>query len=347
MMKTYKNILIVRTDRIGDVVLTTPAIAALRKAYPKARISILVTPQTREIVEGNPDIDEVIIDDRKNRNRGLLGFLNLAGELRKRKFDLAVIFYTKKRTNLICFLAGIRERAGYRNNKFGFLLTHQIKDTRPEGAKHEAEYCFDVLRHLGLEIADSELKVFMPLQRQAEEWAQALLRERKIKDSDILIAVHPGASCISKRWPAQSFAQVINGFGAPPFKIILVGAPDNQKIARQVLSVVKIPVIDLTGQTSVAQLASLFKRCRLLISNDSGPVHLAVAVGTPVVSIFGRNQKGLSPARWKPLGKKDVVLHKEVGCEICLAHDCTLDFKCLKAVRVDEVVAAARSLLNP
>ena len=116
----YRNILIVRTDRIGDVVLTTPAIEALRKAFPQARISILVTPVTRELVEGNPYLDEVLIDDRKGRHGGVFGFFNLVKTLRKRQFDLAIILHTKKRTNSLCFLAGIPHRVGYKNNKFGF-----------------------------------------------------------------------------------------------------------------------------------------------------------------------------------------------------------------------------------
>ncbi|HOW34929.1 MAG TPA: glycosyltransferase family 9 protein [Candidatus Omnitrophota bacterium] len=345
-MKTYENILIVRTDRIGDVILTTPAILALREANLGAKISILVTPQTLDIVDGNPCLDEIFIDDRKGIHRGFWGFLKLVCMLRKKKFDLAVVLHTKKRTNLLCFLSGIPSRIGYKNNKFGFLLTKGIPDQRPEGLKHEAEYCLDVLRHIGINVQLDTLKLDMPLKEEANAWVENIFSDNFISSSEKVIAVHPGASCISKRWPAQRFAEVINSLGAPPFKVILVGAPDNQQIAQQVLSGIKIPIIDLTGQTSVAQLASLFKRCRLLISNDSGPVHLAVAVGTPVISIFGRNQKGLSPTRWRPLGKKDIALHKEVGCEICLAHDCRLDFKCLQAVSVSEVVAAAKSLLS-
>ena len=112
MINSYKNILIVRTDRIGDVVLTTPAIMALRRHYPNAKISILVTPQTRELVDGNSCIDEVIIDDRKGEHKGY-GFFKLIGLLRQKRFDVAVNYHTKKRTNLACFLAGIPIRIGY------------------------------------------------------------------------------------------------------------------------------------------------------------------------------------------------------------------------------------------
>ena len=143
-----RRILVVRTDRIGDVVLTTPAIRALRQAYPEAHIAILVAKSTQALVDGNPDLNDVLVDDRRGRHQGL-GFWRLVSEVRRKRFDLAVIFHTKRRTNLLCFFAGIPERIGYKNDKFGFLLTEQIPDDRPAGTKHESEYCLDMLRPLG------------------------------------------------------------------------------------------------------------------------------------------------------------------------------------------------------
>ena len=344
-MTSYKNILVVRSDRVGDVVLTTPALAALREAFPQATISVLATSQTREIVEGNPHINEVIVDDRKGAQKGFGGFFHLVGLLRKKNFDLAVIFHTKKRTNLLCFLAGIPTRLGYRNNKFGFLLTKGVKDIRMEGNKHEAEYCLELLKHIGVE--SNNLKLHVSLKRKSEDWARQFIKDNNISDSNILIAVHPGASCISKRWPARRFAEVIDAIQFPVVKIILVGTADNEKIAKEIRAAVQAPIIDLTGLTSIGQLASLLKRCRLLISNDSGPVHIAAAMGTPVISIFGRNQAGLSPRRWGPLGQNDVILHKEVGCEICLAHNCMIDFECLKAIKTQDVLDATKAILKP
>lgn len=345
-MKNYQNILVVRTDRIGDVVLTTPLLAALRQAYPKARLSILISPQTRDIVEGNPYLDEIIVDDRKGPHKGL-GFFYLAGKLKRRRFDLAIILHTKRRTNLLCFFTGIPHRIGYKNNKFGFLLTHRLEDTRPKGTKHEAEYCLDVLRHLGAMVppADSS-QLLMPARKDCEEWAERFLKENSIGITDILIAIHPGASCISKRWPASKFVQLIEMIqDRPGVKIVLVGGVETKKISEEIHSQLKQPVMDVTGKISLGELAGLLKRCRLLISNDSGPVHVAVAVGAPVISIFGRNQAGLSPNRWRPLGPGDIVLHKEVGCEICLAHNCVIGFECLEAISPKEVFEACQTIL--
>ena len=302
MKQEFKNILIVRTDRIGDVVLTTPAIQALREAYPAAKISILVNPVTKDLVTGNSYLDEVFIDDREREHKGK-GFLKLVSTLRKKKFDLAIIFHTKRRANLLCFLAGIPRRVGYKNNKLGFLLTHPIEDKRHLGEKHEAQYCLDVLRHLGVETNHFEISI--PIQRKAEQWLKEFEQNNQIKASDQMIAVHAGASDPSKRWPEARFAEMIDILmKCYPVKVVLIGGADIKEISEKILSLVSRPILDLTGKTSVGELAALLKRCALLISNDSGPVHVAAGVGTPVVSIFTRNHLGINPERWRPLGEK-------------------------------------------
>ena len=311
-MNDFKNILIVRTDRIGDVVLTTPAIKALRQAYPAARISILVAPLTKDLVTGNPYLDEIIVDDRRGVHRGIIGFWRLASVLRQKKFDLAVVYHTKKRTNCLCRAAGIPRRTGYRNEKFGFLLNDPIADERHLGRQHEAQYCLDVLRHLGItgnNILDKSPQdlaedLYVPVSDDARVWIEQFCREYHISRQERLIAIHPGASDPAKRWPEWQFAELIdqlaNRYQA---RIVLIGAPHMAGVARQIMSDAHVPVLDLAGQTDVGQLAGLLKRCNLLVSNDSGPVHIAAGVKTPCVSIFTRNQQGINPQRWQPLGK--------------------------------------------
>lgn len=343
--KGGKRFLVVRTDRIGDVLLTTPAFKALRINYPDSFISVMVAPIARDIVEGNPYIDEVIVYDKNNKDKGIFGFFRMVSFLRKRRFDTALVLHIKKRTNLLCFLAGIKERVGYYNNKFGFLLNKKIPDLRPQGKKHEAQYCLEVLRAIGIEEGDSEL--FMPLKPPAEEWAEEILKKYKVERKDKLIAINPGASCPSKIWPAERFAiladKLIEKYTA---RICLLSGPSDLKIASEVLSKIKNPVINLSGHTTISQVASFLKRCNLFITNDSGPMHIACAVGTPVVAIFGRNESGLSPRRWGPLGKQSAVLHKEVGCVECLAHNCQKGFACLLAITEEEVLEATDKLLK-
>jgi len=307
-MKNFKNILIVRTDRIGDVVLTTPAIKAIRQTFPRSRISILVTPATYDLVAGNPYLDEVLVDERAGRHQNPFGFLKLAREIRLRQFDLAVVFHTKRRYNLACYTAGIPYRLGYQNNKFGSLLTHPLKDTRPLGIMHEAEYCMDVLKAIGVE--QNDLDVFVPMQAEAEGWVTKLMEEDHLKFNEMIL-IHPGASDTAKCWPAANFAQLMDRLTERyNLKIVLIGSKQTVPVAADILRQTRgsSKYLDLTGKTSIAQMASLLRQSRLLISNDSGPVHVAAGVGTNVISLFLRDQPGINIERWKPLGSKSFIL---------------------------------------
>lgn len=340
----FKRILIVRIDRIGDVLLSTPVIKALREAYPDAFIAMMVSPYAKDIVSGNPYLDEVIIYDKDGKHKSWGRSIKFSQNLKKKKFDAAIILHPTNRAHLITYFAGIPKRIGF-NRKLGFLLTDRIEHAKQFGERHELEYTLDLVRYLGIEPKDKS--PFMPIKPEAENWVADIFRQQGIRESDKLLAIHPGASCPSKIWPNVRFAKVadrlIEKYG---FKVLAVAGPKDITLAGQVIKNMHHPAVNLAGRTSVSQLASVLKRCALFISNDSGPVHIASAVGTPVISIFGRNQKGLSPTRWGPLGLKDKILHKEVGCIECLAHNCTKQFACLKAISVDDVLNVADAILK-
>ncbi|MDD2679415.1 MAG: lipopolysaccharide heptosyltransferase II [Candidatus Omnitrophica bacterium] len=342
--RDFKRILIVRTDRIGDVLLSTPVIKALRDKYPHAYIAMMVSPYARDIVEGNPYLDKVIIYDKDKLHKSWLSSLRFARGLKKKKFDLALILHPSNRAHLVSFLAGIPRRAGY-DRKLGFLLTDRIRHTKQKGEKHELEYNLDLLRYLGIEPQDKNL--YMPIKAEAEKWVKELFRQEGVHEADRLLAIHPAASCPSKIWPAERFATAADNLAQKyGFKILIVAGPKDLKLAEALVKNMRSSAINLAGKTSVAQLASLLKRCTLFISNDSGPVHIASSLGTPVISIFGRKQAGLGPRRWGPLGLKDKILHKDAGCIECLAHNCQKQFACLKALSVADVVSAADAILS-
>lgn len=341
----HERIVVVRTDRIGDVLLSTPVLKVLRKHYPMSHIAMMVSPYTKEIVDGNPFIDEVIVLDKDGAQQGFLATVKFVAKLKKKKFDLAIILHPTLRTHMICFLADIKERIGY-DRKAPYFLTKIVPHHKQEGLKHEMEYNFDLLEPLGITERASEL--YMPIKESSEEFVEGLLCRCGINSSkDKIIAINPAASCVSKRWPVSRFAELADRLCALyNAKIIIVADQAHSQISKDLLQMTRCKPFDLSGQLSLSQLASLFKRCVLVISNDSGPVHLAVAVGTPVISIFGRNQPGLGPKRWGPLGKFSLVLHKKTDCLACLAHACVNNFKCLEAIAVDEVLEQARHLLN-
>jgi len=340
----FKRILIMRTDRIGDVLLSTPVIKALREAYPYSYLAMMVSPYAREIVEGNPYLDEVILYDKDSQHKSWISSFKLARQLASKRFDLAIILHPTNRVHLLAYLCGIPMRIGY-DRKFGFLLTNRLKHLKQRGEKHELDYNLDMVEYLGIEPKSKQL--FMPIKEDSEQWVKVLLEKSGISFKDKLLGLHPGASCPSKVWPLERFAEVADRLADKyGFKVIIVSGKNDSAKAKVVAQAMKSPAVNLAGETSLSQLACLLKRCALFISNDSGPVHLAVAVGVPVISIFGRQQAGLSPKRWGPLGAKDKVLHKSAGCIECLAHNCVKSFACLKAITVEDVITAAESVFK-
>jgi heptosyltransferase-2 len=343
-MKRFNRILIVRTDRIGDVVLSTPVIKILRDNFPSSYIAMMVNPVTQELVRGNPYLDEVIVYDKRGRHKSILQSIKFAFDLRKKKFDLAIILHSTNRVNIITFLAGIKHRIGYAR-RMKFLLTQYIPYNKYKGEKHEVEYNLDLLRMLGIKIEEPSL--YLPKDSQAEEWAEKIFKFYNITSEDRVIILHPSAGCPSRMWPIERFAKVcralIKKYNA---RIIIISGKDNTGLVERLLGLIKQPVIDLSGKTNLMQLASILRRATLMISNDSGPVHIAVACNLPVIVLFGRNQPGVGPLRWGPRGAKDIVLHKKIGCFTCLAHECKKDFICLKSIEVGEVLDAVDRIVK-
>ncbi|MGE5197291.1 MAG: lipopolysaccharide heptosyltransferase II [Deltaproteobacteria bacterium] len=339
----FHKILVVRTDKIGDVLLSTPVIKALRDNYPDAHIAMMVSPYTKDLVEGNPYLNEIIVYDKDLRHKSWLESMKFAGMLRGKKFDLALVLHPTNRVHLLAFFAGIPMRVGY-DRKMGFLLTDRLSHTKQLGEKHESEYSLDLVRYLGIEPQDKSL--FMPVDPHSERWADKFLAAKGVDAEDKLLAIHPGASCPSRIWPSERFAEVadrlIEKYG---FKVILVSDRRGVQLTQKIAESMHHPVIDLTGRTSIGELASILRRCRLFISNDSGPVHIGCAVGVAVITIFGRKQPGLSPKRWGALSDKSRILHGDAGCIECRAHNCVKEFACLKTITVDDVVNAANSIL--
>ncbi|HEX9780913.1 MAG TPA: lipopolysaccharide heptosyltransferase II [bacterium] len=338
-----RGILVIRLDRLGDVVLSTPVLRVLRRARPESRLAVMVRPPCRDVVEAHPDVDEVILYDKEGAHRSAAATIAFARALRGR-FDAALVLHPSNRSHWIPWLAGIPVRIGY-DRKSGWLLTHRMPHRKQEGERHEAAYTLELVRPLGIE-PPAVAEASVPVSPEAFRRVGAVLSEAGIGPEVRPLAVHPSASCVSKRWMPERFAAVADRLaGDLGERIVLVGGKPDAVHAAATASAMRAPAVNLAGRLTVAELIALLSRCRLLLSNDSGPVHLAAAVGTPVVDIFGRNQRGLSPLRWGPLGDGHVILHKEVGCVTCLAHNCDIEFKCLTELGVDEVYQACAAVL--
>ena len=343
-MDKPKRILITRTDRMGDVILSTPAIRAIRQSYPEAYIAFMIMPRNKDILANNPELDEVIVFDKYGGQKSLWSTLMFAFNLKRKKFDLGIALHPTNRAHIIMYVAGIPERIGYDKN-MPFLLTKRIAHSKQFGKKHEIDYNLDMLRIAGFKLKVVDRMPYIITNENEKKMVDAVLKTCGL--SNKIIAIHAGASCRSRWWPAKRFAQVADQLSRKyKCDIVVVGGDDIEDISKETISYMKEKAIDLTGCLLLGELAEFVSRCKLFISNDSGPVHVAVAVKTPTIAIFGRNDPGLSPKRWAPVGEKDEYIHKPHDCEICLAHNCKKGFICLQNITVDDVLAAADNILQ-
>jgi heptosyltransferase-2 len=339
-MPGFNNILVVRTDRIGDMVLTVPALRALKTAWPRARLSVWASPVNRELVEGLPYVDEVIVEEKK----GWQGYWKFLLLLRRKRFDLAVILHTKRKTNALCFFAGIPRRLGYNNDKFGFLLTDKVPDERMLGCKHEVQYSLDLLQRIGVE--DRRMDLELPVSSSCEAWADAFFRDYKLLKSPVVI-LHPDASCPTRHWPIESYAALAQKLiRSSSVRILVVGAKSAAGMAATIVRLAGDSVVDLTGQLTLLQTAALAKRCRVFVSTDSGPAHIAAAAGAPVITLFMRSQPGINPERWRPLGRHIILLCNKPGEEILLGNDGKVVSGKFDSITVEEVFRNAASFLE-
>ncbi len=288
-----KKILIMRTDKLGDVILSTPVIENLRIAFKHSHIAFLCRPYTKDVIKENPYLDEVIIYDKYGKHKSLLATIKFALGLRAQKFDWALILHPTNRTHLIAIIAGIPLRVGW-DKKMSFTLNKKIPHRKQEGKKHESQYTLDMLR--ALEVTVKTDRLHFPLNAAAKKSIEKILKEHGVKEEDKLIVIHPAASCPSKRWSQKNFsgltALLLEKTNA---QVIIVTSAAEKKFGQLIVEENK--VIDLRGELSILELGALLARANIFISNDSGPVHIAASLGVEGISLFGRKDPGLSRVR--------------------------------------------------
>jgi len=308
----YKKILIIRTDRIGDVILSTPVIQAVRQAYPDAFIAFMARPYTKDIVKGNPYLDEVILYDKDNEHKSALATVRFANRLKKYHFDLALILHSTNRVNWIAFLARIPKRVGY-DRRMPWLLTDRMCYVKPQGLKHETEYNLDVVRASGINFNSEGLRPYIPVSKDAEDKAAAFLENNGITSKDVFFCMHINADSSSKRWPVERFAETADRIiTTTGYKAVVFAVGNDIKLVDLMKGKMKKSLV-LMRDFTIPQTTALLKRAKFFISPDSGPAHMAAVAGTPSVIIFGCNEPGLGPSRWRPLNQKAVILQKDTG----------------------------------
>ena len=337
-----ERVLIRGTNWIGDVVMTLPAVAAVRKMWPRARISILAKPWVAEVYRLSPDVDEIIPFEEPGRHAGIPGKWRLAGELRRNRFDCAILLQNAIEAAIIARLAGIPLRVGYNSDGRGALLTHSVRRIPEIRRVHQIDYYLAMVAAVGCPAADRDIRLSPGSDYAAT--AESLFTQYGLKPNRPLIGIAPGAAYgPAKKWFPERFAAVVDRLiddtGA---QTVLFGSTGDRESTTAVAQSARHPLTDIAGKTTLREAIAVIARCNLFLSNDSGLMHVAGALGIPTIAIFGST----NPATTSPAGKKSVVIHHDVECAPCLKPVCPTDFRCMEMIGVEEVFAAAQKILG-
>lgn len=337
-----KRILIRAVNWVGDAVMTTPAIGAIRERFPQAEITLLANPLVSQLFSPHPWIDRVISFDRTGTHRGVAGKLRLAKELRKEAFDAAIVLPNSFDSALVPWLAGIPVRLGKSSDGRGLLLTGRYRPDDRMPCDHEVEYYLGLVNHFG--ISGTAVAPYLATTPVEDAEAAVLLAEHGIQGDDFVLGINPGAAYGSaKRWYPDRFADVAQQLARLEHaKVVIFGGAGETDIAAEIEQHVGNACLNLTGRTSVRGLMALIRRCSLFVTNDSGPMHIAAAFGVPLVAIFGSTDH----ATTSPYTDRAVIVRKEIACAPCKLRECPTDHRCMTAVTADDVVRAAEHLLE-
>ena len=302
-----RNIAILRTDRIGEVLLSTPVIEALGRRFPKARVSFVTSSYARGIVEDRPDLSGVVTFDIMPDKNIIVQALYLSGKLRKLSCDMAIVLNSHKILHLGVFLAGIKYRVGF-NRKWGFLLNIKSEDTRNQAVMHEVKYDLQLLRLI--DIYEEDIQPFMPVTKKSGYYVKGVFEQTGVTGKKKIVVMHPGSSNPAKRFPVEKFKEIVRVLAETGgVDVILIGSKDERVLCSDIKSGFGNEVHDLSGLFSLRGLAAALKAADLFITNDNGPMHIAAAVGTKVLALFNKDAVGSNPLRWGPYGKGHTVLY--------------------------------------
>lgn len=335
-----QNILVCQTGGwIGDMVLLTPALRALKHAYPESHLELLLRPRVADLMRTHPYVDACIVDEKTEGHCRSL--VRLVRQIRDRAFDAAVVLHpTSFRNALLPFLARVPIRVGTSVGGRGMLLTLSHSD---DTNVHEVRRYLRVLQLLGVDPISDVLEFWhTDTDRQSIE---CLLDREGVSPQDRLIAVNLGTTWKTKQWDVANFAEVIRqiGYVAPETKIVLTGSSAEEPLTEAVFA--SLPIINLVGKTSILELGALLERCDVCLTCDSGPMHIAAAVGTPTVALFGPTD----PVRHRPYSNGHEVIEKSVSCRPCYKQTCRRKGApnlCMTEISIGEAVNALETRLH-
>ena len=320
-----QKILLIRLSSLGDIVLTTPAIRAVRAHFPDAYIAMLVAKQSAEILRENPHLNEIITFDRLAKNKDTGEMLRIIRQIRARKFTLTIDLQRKFRTEMLMYFSGAAERIGK-----GRFSTVRVPE---QGNKHATVHYFDLLHAAGIPAEDQRLELFLSESERLD--AAQRFDTAGVNDAQLKVGVFPGAGWKLREWMPERFAAIgdklVEHFNA---NVLIFGGQKERELVQTVANLMNGHAIPFAGNLEVRQLAACLEKCDLFLTNDTGPMHISAAVGTPTVSLFGPGNH----IRFQPLGTLHQTIRHAVPCSPCKQFtDKCKDNICMKGIGVDEV----------
>lgn len=346
------NILIVKTSAIGDVIHTFPVLNALRRKYPEARIDWLVEEAAADLVIGHPALDNVLLSRRKAWVRDLKhgrvlaachGFVDFVKRLRATEYDLLIDFQGLLKSGISVWLARAGRKVG-----FGRGMEHSegsyifLNEPVPPVSmdQHAVIRGLLLLKAIGIE---SEDVVFdLQIGNEQREKISQLLEVEGVDPARILVAINPMTTWETKHWKNERFARVADQLLDRGMAVVFSGGPQDLEAIEGIRASMTGKAASLAGRTTLKDLAALYERAAVLITTDTGPMHLAAAVGTPVVALFGPT----APWRTGPFGSGHRILRAEIACSPCLKRHCSRNHECMELITVDQVVHATQTVLR-
>jgi heptosyltransferase-2 len=337
----WQNVLVLQTSFLGDTVLTLPLLSEIKRRFPSTRLTVLCSPLGRELLEGHPGVDALIVDDKRGADKGLLGLWRKAEALRERAFTMALTPHKSFRSALLLYLARIPYRVGFRQSKGWFLFNRRV---------NRQSECHDVERNLSIleafEIGTKECRraLELPVNPVRQNSVNRLLSSLGVNLGKMIVGVNPGSIWPTKRWAAEGFAQLIqlvkNKYDC---EVLLFGASEDAAVASKIYDMSGRSAINLAGKIGLQELPAALNVCCVLVTNDSGPMHIAVARNIPTVAIFCATTPDLG---FYPYSSNSIVLEKELSCRPCASHGgrrCPLGTEdCIRLIRPEHVFQAVK-----
>ncbi|MBU0544432.1 MAG: lipopolysaccharide heptosyltransferase II [Proteobacteria bacterium] len=328
------NILIRATNWVGDAVMTLPALEAVRENFPAASITVLARPWVAPLFENHPAVNNILIYNRHDGlKKNVTEFFHVSNLIRKNRYDLAILFQNAFEAALLVYLGRVIYRLGFASDGRGLLLTHGIKRSSEIFAVHQVEYYLSILKAAGLK-AESRNPVLYLSEKDLAK-AENLLQLKGIGKNDFILGISPGAIFgNAKRWPFERFAEISDRaserWGA---KVIILGSKKEKDIGNKMAGLMKNKAADFCGTTSLGEAMGLISKCSYFVTNDSGLMHVAAALGVPTFAIFGSTDHVATG----PRGSKTKIIRHDIACSPCLKSECPTDFKCMLSIEPEEV----------